>query len=719
MGDSWDKVWNALQSPTATIPSVAQQEGPPVRVGTQVVFRFRAPQGTTKVYLAGSFNNFADNKEGAVTDERFAMTPLGNDLWFKKIPVEAKVEKYKFVVVGQDGRFNWVSDPHVPYVDGDGNSVVDFSTIAHQNSVPPLMNLRALKPFQPLFPSLTGEKSLTPRLQNVWCRPDQANTLLVTLSENEVQADSRLRLEILTPFGQSVYTSLAPAHGGENRLAIPALGREGGFVAQVTLTSAEGRKQSWGETVLSVVQNVADDLRYGFYASYGKLGENYDTKAGMLAELGINAVEFYDYFPAHGYYAPREADYKFEPFGIQINARDVQRKIEAGHRRNMLSLAYVASYAASDSVYRAHPFPMTDAAGVPKVFNGSIMTEAEADRQNKAKWFYLMNIAPDSPWHRYILEEFGRTLDDSPNDLVSFDGFELDTYGDNTDSKFYAQGSARSGDLLTNVLHDFVGDVQKETHRIKPHGLVSFNSVNEFGVQKMVDVTDFLFLEIWDFYTPNLENIVDICSRNRAARQQRVILKLYPATMQQGQKVWPEATLRRLLGATMTGAGSLMVAGEPDEQSGQMHALNTLYYPDHQPIPKANEKLLHDYYHFDALMYGWTHGKSVQNTALENEMPDCVTRTYAIPAKKALVMQLLNVQNERKWTVDTPAFPPRKNLDVVLDLPAGATPQTVLFATPDVSTFAKPVQLDFEVTNGKLHTQLPELDNYGVVILRY
>jgi hypothetical protein len=37
-----------------------------------------------------------------------------------------------------------------------------------------------------------------------------------------------------------------------------------------------------------------------------------------VAGLHISAVEFYDYFPGHGYYAPREAQYKFEPFGISI-----------------------------------------------------------------------------------------------------------------------------------------------------------------------------------------------------------------------------------------------------------------------------------------------------------------------------------------------------------------------------------------------------------------
>lgn len=57
-----------------------------------------------------------------------------------------------------------------------------------------------------------------------------------------------------------------------------------------------------------------------------------------------------------------------------------------------------------------------------------------ADAAGRPKWFWLMNIADDSPWHAHIMDEFRGTLDDEPGDLVSFDGFEVDTYGDNASS---------------------------------------------------------------------------------------------------------------------------------------------------------------------------------------------------------------------------------------------------------------------------------------------
>jgi hypothetical protein len=683
-----------------------------------VLFRFRAPASAVRVHLAGSFNAFAQNRNGAVSGGRFAMTQARNGLWFKRVEVDAGVHKYKFVAVDKDGKSTWLPDPHVAEADADGNSVLDFSKIGsvqsngHRVAAPDVP-----KPFRPLVgPLSNAAQTLDVRAQNVWVRPDQTNAVLVALGGEA--AGARLSLEILTPFGDRVFQSSSAASGGENRLPVPALKQEGGFLARVSLARA-GQVQASGEVVLSSVQNVADDLRYGFYATYRDATGDFDGKAAMLAAMHVNAVEFYDYFPAHGYYAPREENYKFEPFGIALNARNVARKIEAGHKRNILALAYVASYAASQSVYRQHPHPMTDAGGTPKIFNGSIMSEAEADRQKKDKWFWLMDISGGSAWHTHILSEFARTLDDSPNDLVSFDGFELDTYGDTADARFYAPGSRRNGDLLSDVLRDFVGDVRATTRRVKPHGLVSFNSVNEFGAEKMYDVTDFAFLEIWSGHTEYLEDLVDICFRHRAALRQRVILKLYPADMKPGRPSWPVAALRRVLGATMTGAGSLMAVGEPDEKAGRMHALNTLFYPDHQPLAPENEALLRDYYRFDVLMLGTTHGAGVHNTPLDSAIPGCVTRTYAAPAAKTLAVQILNVQDDTKWTLDTPAAAPRRDVPVALELPGGVAPRAVLFASPDIPALQKPVALSFELSGGTLRASLPELHSHGVLILRY
>ena len=710
-GGAWDKVWSALQA--ESIPDAATEEGPPVRVGDRVMFRFRSSDAK-KVYLAGSFNGFAQNHAGHVSSDRFAMQPLPGGMWYRWVSIGPGTYSYKYVAESENGGQAWLTDPHGQATGNDGNSVlqvpaVDPAPISQDEKG------RALKVYSP-GAEAADAAPLDIRPGKVWVQPDEGNALVVT--SNATADAGHLDLQIATPLGEVVHSSSQEWKDGENRLPVPALSGEGGYIARVTLSGAGG-VVARGQAILSVVRNVADDLRYGFYATYGETADNYDAKVALLARAHINAVEFYDYFPAHGNYAPTEPHYRFEPFGIAINAIDIQRKIAAGHERNILAIAYIAAYAASESVYRKFPFPMTDENGSPKIFNGEIMSEEKAGRLGKPKWFWLMNVAGDSPWHTYMMGELRRTLDDSPADLVSFDGFEIDTYGDSPDTKFYAQGSRRNGDLLRDVLHDFVGDVRSLTHEVKPRGLVSFNSVNEFGVEQMYDVTDFLFLEIWRFHTDQLGALVDVCVQNRAAQRQRVVLKLYPSDMEPKQNAWPATPLCRVLGAAMTGGGSLMVAGEPDEKTGTMHGLNTMFYPDHQPLRDGNEAILQAYNRHDAMLLGYTHGHDVSNTGLQISVPGCITRAFVSPKNRAVAVQFLHFGENSRWSSDVPPPMPLVNQEVSIPLPGGTAPKAVYFASPDVPALQNPVPLDFDVAGGILRTSLPELHVHGTLILQY
>jgi hypothetical protein len=235
----------------------------------------------------------------------------------------------------------------------------------------------------------------------------------------------------------------------------------------------------------------------------------------------------------------------------------------------------------------------------------------------------------------------------------------------------------------------------------------------------MVDVTDFLFLEIWRFYNAELGGLVDICFRNRAPARQRVVLKLYPADMDPKQKAWPAGTLARILGATMTGGGSLMVVGEPDEKNGTMHGLNSLFYPDHQPLRSGNAELIRDYYSHDAMLFGYTHGKNVHNTTIDARLEGAITRTYAAEGRDALVVQILRAGEDRRWTVDVPLPEPLADQILEVPLPGGVKPRAVYFASPDNAAFRLPVPAEFSVENGVAGVTLPELRVHATVILQY
>ena len=117
-------------------PPQATQPGPPVRDGGRVLFRFHAPDGAQKVFLAGSFNNYADNVNGAVTDEKYALAKAGDGFYWTRVFLKPELQQYKFVVLDKNGQLDWLADPQVPETDKDGNSVLDFSRIGSIPAAP-------------------------------------------------------------------------------------------------------------------------------------------------------------------------------------------------------------------------------------------------------------------------------------------------------------------------------------------------------------------------------------------------------------------------------------------------------------------------------------------------------------------------------------------------------------------------------------------------------
>lgn len=91
------------------------------RAGTDgVLFRVFAPDAHI-VYLAGTFNNWARNREGLVSDPRFAMRgPDGDGTWTATVRLPPGSHAYQFVVDGD----RWIRDPNEPQADAQGHSVV-------------------------------------------------------------------------------------------------------------------------------------------------------------------------------------------------------------------------------------------------------------------------------------------------------------------------------------------------------------------------------------------------------------------------------------------------------------------------------------------------------------------------------------------------------------------------------------------------------------------
>lgn len=420
--DNWDQVWSAVKRPfdifQPALATLGSQNGPPIRMGRDVLIRFHTAEPTSIVYLAGNFNHWADANNGRVGKLKFAMHPVGKGQWFADIQWPTAELHYKFVLEDAAGKQTWVADPNVLLRDPEGNSVVEVL-------IPEPKSQSTIKPA--VAPSTVPLESASPPLlvaqvKKVWVRTKVKNEIVVNVPAS-TPPRSLIRLELFTPMGTRLYFHQQPANLGPNLMQVPPFADEGGYRAVLTLAKQD-KVLGVSNQILSVTDNLADDLRYGFYANYSQAHGDYAVRADMFANLHINGIEYYDYFPAHGNYAPDQDEYLSEPFKTKIDARDVRQKIDSGHQRNILSLAYVASYAASESVYKAHPFPMTDSRGVPKVFNGDIMPEDQADLLKKPKWFWLMDVSRNSSWDNFILGQFQSVLTGRAGAALSFDGFD-------------------------------------------------------------------------------------------------------------------------------------------------------------------------------------------------------------------------------------------------------------------------------------------------------
>ena len=88
------------------------------------LFRCYAPEAG-RVYLAGSFNQWAGNVGGRIADTRFAMSgPDEHGVFHKTVPLPVGVHAYKFAIENPDRTMTWISPDFAPRRDEEGNALI-------------------------------------------------------------------------------------------------------------------------------------------------------------------------------------------------------------------------------------------------------------------------------------------------------------------------------------------------------------------------------------------------------------------------------------------------------------------------------------------------------------------------------------------------------------------------------------------------------------------
>ncbi len=101
-------------------PAEPQDGAPGGRALPRILFQFYAPDAHI-VYLAGDFNNWANNRDGLTFEPQFAMDgPGANGIWRKTITVPPGKHLYQFVIDGD----RWVADPNAEENDKENHSIL-------------------------------------------------------------------------------------------------------------------------------------------------------------------------------------------------------------------------------------------------------------------------------------------------------------------------------------------------------------------------------------------------------------------------------------------------------------------------------------------------------------------------------------------------------------------------------------------------------------------
>jgi 1,4-alpha-glucan branching enzyme len=114
---------------TVTSTTFAQAQFPaqplsllPQKTGDGVLFQCYAPEAHV-AYLAGDFNEWANNVGGRITDSAFAMSgPDTNGVWRKTVKLDAGLYHFKFNVNGEGN--GWFAPDSIDERDDDKNAIL-------------------------------------------------------------------------------------------------------------------------------------------------------------------------------------------------------------------------------------------------------------------------------------------------------------------------------------------------------------------------------------------------------------------------------------------------------------------------------------------------------------------------------------------------------------------------------------------------------------------
>jgi len=488
-----------------------------------------------------------------------------------------------------------------------------------------------------------------------------------------------------------------------------------GYGADVWLTQDGGEAERFS-TAFDVVDNWRQSPRYGFLSDFHSREEGDTLDVASLNKLHINLVQFYDWMYRHDDLVPAEEVFK-DLMGRELSLKVVKEKIALCHAYGMKAMAYGAIYAASKEFYREHPD------WALYYSNGKVIDFIDI--------FSIMNISEDSPWHRHIIGEYRKAVEQ-----VDFDGIHMDTYG-YPKSGISRLGGVEKVERLEEQFPVLIGNTRKELSRSKDDVALIFNNVGNWPVDTVgMAAQDAIYIEVWNPYERYHHISQIIAWAKQFGGGKPVILAAYlkPFRLEAAESMDKAHAAALLLSAAIFSHGGYhLLLGENNG------VLTQGYYVDYSVVGEVFMREIRNYYDFMVrylhLLYDPTL-RDVSMTHTEGDNLEYVFSgadysAYGEPGKVWTVVRenerfklinLINLTNnaEDYWNEGKNRPQTLDNLTVAIQV--NEKVQSVFTASPDID-MGRPHNLEYSLAEGErgfvLSVAVPRVYQWSMLVIEH
>jgi dextranase len=460
-----------------------------------------------------------------------------------------------------------------------------------------------------------------------------------------------------------------------------------GYSARLEILPANDFSDSYATTAFDVLSSWTDFPRYGFLTDFSVSRADPETVLKKLTRFHINGLQFYDWQYRHDQLLAPTEEY-IDPLGREISLASVRKLVNVAHQLGMVSMPYLAIYAASADFWRRHPeWALYDNAGNPIAFGENFLG--------------LMDPSAGSSWSQHLLSECALALQS-----ISFDGLHIDQYGD-------PKRAWDSHHKPIDLQHSFV-DFIKSASDQHPNQTILFNAVGNWPIEALAkSAVDFMYIEVWppDVKYRHLAKIV--LNAVQRSHGKAVVIALYLPANRPANNLLADAVI-------------LACGGTRIELGEDARLLSDPYFPKHEEIPPDLHAGLRRLADFTVRNGEWLRPYALPAT--EKEMwaegernPKFISidesiMTIARHYPKSLVIQLVNfsgLDSHQRWDEahDTPA--PRQNTSIQIQL--ARQPTQIFWDCPE--RVEGPQALNFEYSDGALTFQIPQINFIGLVAI--